>query len=123
MAESATKVKMTSSFEVLCIQYHSDIDGIHNIAALTKWNDWEQKYQIVDDVETPKFGVIDGRVLDVVTHNFFQYGSVIFEDMGYADDEIQEMFDEYVTNCFTDETVTFCEWTRTTVYVKLEVSV
>ena len=122
MAESAKKVRMASNFEILCIQYHSDTDGIHNIAAFTKWNEWTQTFQIIDDIETPEFGVINDRVLDVAADDFFQYGSMIFDGISYMeDDEVQEMFNEYTTDYFTDETITFCKWTRAMVYVKLEV--
>ena len=124
MAESAKKVRLASSFEILCIQYHSDIDGVHNIAAFTKWNEWTQTFQIIDDIEILEFGIIDNRVLDVAADSFFQYGSMIFEGTSYMeDDEVQEMFDEYVTSCFADKTVTFCKWTRAMVYVTLEVGI
>ena len=122
MAESVKKVRLASNFEILCIQYHSDIDGIHNIAAFTKWNEWTQTFQIIDDIESPEFGVINDRVLDMAADDFFQYGNMIFDGTSYMeDDEVQEMFNEYVATCFTDETITFCEWTRAMVYVKLEV--
>ena len=126
MAEPAKKVRLASNFEVLCIQYHSNVDGIHNIAAFTKWNEWTQTFQIIDDIEIPEFGVIDSRVLDVAADGFLQYDSMIFEGTSYMeDDEVQEMFNEYVATCFTcftDETITFCKWTRAMVYVTLEVS-
>lgn len=116
--------KMVASFNVLCIQYCSRIDGIHNIVALTEWNEWTQAFQIIDDIEILKFGVIDDRVANVVADGFFQHGSTIFEGTEYmTDDEIQDMFDEYTTNCFTDETTTFCKWTKVPVDVRLEVAI
>lgn len=116
--------KMAASFDVLCIQYCSSKKGVCNIAVFTKWDDRKQKFQIVDNVEAPDFGVIDDRILSVAVDTFFDYGRTAFEGADYMeDDEIQEMFDEYVSNCFTDKTATFCEWTRAMVYVTLEVSV
>lgn len=117
-------VKLASNFEILCIQYHSDIDGVHNIAAFTRWNERTQTSQIIDDIEIANFGVIDDRVLDVTADDFFQHGSMIFDGTSFMeDDDVQEMFEEYVTNCFDDKTVTFCKWTRAMVYVNLEVAI
>ena len=116
--------KMAAKFNVLCIQYYSDVSGIHNIAALTKWNEWEQTFYIIDDIEFSDLGVIDDKVLDAVADGFFQYGSMIFEGTEYmTDDEIRDMFYEYVENCLTIETVTFCKWTKVPVNVNLEVSI
>ena len=116
--------KKAAKFDALCIQYHSGVSGVHNIVALTKWNEWEQTFYIIDDIETSDFGVIDDKVLDAIADGFFQYGSMIFEGTEYrTDDEIQDMFYEYAENCLTIETVTFCKWTKVPVDVSLEVSI
>lgn len=116
--------KMAASFDALCIQYHSGVTGIHNIVVLTKWNDWEQAFYIIDDIETSDFGVLDDKALDVVADGFFQYGSMIFEGTEYmTDEEIRDMFYEYAENWLTIETVIFCRWTKVPVDVNLEVSI
>lgn len=116
--------KMVASFDVLCIQYCSNKKGVCNIVAFTKWNDWEQKFLIVDDVETPDFSVIDDRVLDAAVDAFFEYGSMAFEGADHMEDEeVREMFDDYVENCFIDEEATFSKWTKVPVDVNLEVSI
>lgn len=114
--------KMAASFDVLCIQYNSSKRGVCNIAAFTKWDDWDQKFQIADDVETSDFGVIDDRVLDVAVDAFFYYGSMAFEGADYmGDEEVREMFDDYVENCLMDEEATFRKWTTVKVDVRVEV--
>lgn len=114
--------KMAVSFDVLCIQYDSSKRGVCNIVAFTKWNDWEQKFLIVDDVETPDFGVIDDKVLDVAVDAFFEYGSMAFEGADYMEDEeVREMFDDYVESCFIDEEATFLKSTKVKVDVRVEV--
>lgn len=117
--------KMAASFDVLCIQYHSSKRGVCNIVAFTKWDDWNQKFQIVDDVKTPDFGVIDDRVLDVAVDAFCEYGSTIFECvyLEEEDEEIREMFDNYVENCFIDEEATFRKWTKVKVDVRVEIAI
>lgn len=116
--------KMAASFDVLCIQYRSNMKGVRNIAVFTKWNDWERKFQIVDDIEVPVFGVIDDRVLDAAVDAFCEYGSVIFEGADcMEDEEVREMFDNYVENCFINEEATFRKWTKVKVNVRVEVAI
>ena len=114
--------KMAASFDVLCIQYDSSKSGVCNIVAFTKWDEWEQRFLIVDDVEAPDFGVIDDRVLDAAVDAFFEYGSMAFEGADYMEDEeAREMFDNYVENCFMDEEATFRKWTTVKVDIRVEV--
>lgn len=116
--------KMVASFDVLCIQYRSSKKDVCNIVAFTKWNDWEQKFLIVDDVEAPDFGVINDRVLDAAVDAFCEYGSMIFEGADcMEDEEVREMFDDYVENCFIDEEATFRKWTKVKVDVRVEVAI
>jgi len=114
--------KTVAKFDALCIQYHSNTKGIRNIVVFTKWNEWEQKFLIVDDVEAPDFGVIDDRVLNAAVVAFFEYGSMVLESAGYMEDEeVREMFDDYVENCFIDEEATFRKWTKVKVDVRVEI--
>lgn len=115
--------KMAVSFDVLCIQYRSNTKGVCNIVAFTKWDEWERTYYIVDDVDTPDFGVIDDRVLDATVGAFFEYGSMIFDGADYMeDDEVREMFENYIENYF-DEEATFCKWTKVKVNARLEIAI
>ena len=116
--------KIATSFDILCIQYQSSTKGIRNIAVFTKWNEWENTFHITDDVEAPDFGIIDDNVLEAAVDAFCKYGSMVFEGADWMEDEeVREMFDDYVENCFIDEEATFRKWTKVKVNIRVEVAI